>query len=216
MLLSHHPEYVMYHTVWPNGVDKCIVNCSWLFLEENANNHKNSIYEAIDFWDKTNKQDWEICEYSQLGINSKKKEIQKYYQLISEKNLNLITPFKKTQKIIGLLNKYQIKKAICTSKDFQRTKKILNKYNLKFDAIEADINNQKKGKPHPDKILSILDKLKIDKKYSVYIGDMYIDYLTAKNAKIDYLHAGWGYSKINQNVTILNSIDEVLDYVEMK
>ena len=151
-----------------------------------------------------------------LGINSKKKEIQKYYQLISEKNLNLITPFNKTQKTIGLLDKYQIKKAICTSKDFQRTKKILNKYNLKFDAIEADINNQKKGKPHPDKILSILDKLKIDKKYSVYIGDMYIDYLTAKNAKIDYLHAGWGYSKINQNVTILNSIDEVLDYVEMK
>ena len=157
-----------------------------------------------------------IAILQNLGINSKKKEIQKCYQLISEKNLNLITPFKKTQKIIGLLNKYQIKKAICTSKDFQRTKKILNKYNLKFDAIEADINNQKKGKPHPDKILSILDKLKIDKKYSVYIGDMYIDYLTAKNAKIDYLHAGWGYSKINQNVTILNSIDEVLDYVEMK
>ena len=157
-----------------------------------------------------------IAILQNLGINSKKKEIQKYYQLISEKNLNLITPFNKTQKIIGLLNKYQIKKAICTSKDFQRTKKILNKYNLKFDAIEADINNQKKGKPHPDKILSILDKLKIDKKYSVYIGDMYIDYLTSKNAKIDYLHAGWGYSKINQNVTILNSIDEILDYVEMK
>ena len=157
-----------------------------------------------------------IAILQNLGINSKKKEIQKYYQLISEKNLNLITPFKKTQKIIGLLNKYQIKKAICTSKDFQRTKKILNKYNLKFDAIEADINNQKKGKPHPDKVLSILDKLKIDKKYSVYIGDMYIDYLTARNAKIDYLHAGWGYSKINQNVTILNSMNEVLDYVEMK
>ena len=45
---------------------------------------------------------------------------------------------------------------------------------------------------------------------------MYIDYLTAINAEIDYLHAGWGYSKINQNLTILNSIDEVLDYVEMK
>ena len=157
-----------------------------------------------------------IAILQNLGINSKKKEIQKYYQLISEKNLNLIIPFKQAQKTIGLLNKYQVKTAICTSKDFQRTKKILNKYNLKFDAIEADINNQKKGKPHPDKVLSILDKLKIDKKYSVYIGDMYIDYLTARNAKIDYLHAGWGYSKINQNVTILNSMNEGLDYVEMK
>ena len=71
MLLSLHPEYVMYHTVWPDGIDKCIVNCSWLFLEESAKANRESIYEAIDFWDKTNKQDWEICEYSQLGINSK-------------------------------------------------------------------------------------------------------------------------------------------------
>ena len=27
---------------------------------------------AIDFWDKTNLEDWKICEQSQLGINSKK------------------------------------------------------------------------------------------------------------------------------------------------
>ena len=72
MLLSLHPEYVMYHTVWPNGPDKCIVNCSWLFLKESAISNKDSIYEAIDFWDKTNQQDWQICEYSQLGINSTK------------------------------------------------------------------------------------------------------------------------------------------------
>ena len=72
MLLSLHPEYVMYHTVWPNGPDKCFVDCSWLFLKESADKYKDSIFEAIDFWDETNKQDWEICEYSQLGINSKK------------------------------------------------------------------------------------------------------------------------------------------------
>ena len=54
MLLSLHPEYVMYHTVWPNGPDKCIVNCSWLFLKESAISNKDSIHEAIDFWDKTN------------------------------------------------------------------------------------------------------------------------------------------------------------------
>ena len=151
-----------------------------------------------------------------LGINSNINEIQNCYQLTSEKYFNLIVPYKKTQETISLLNKNEIKIAICTSKDSKRTKKLLSKYNLKFDAIEADDNNQKKGKPQPDQILSILNKLKIDKEYSVYIGDMYIDYLTAINAEIDYLHAGWGYSKINQNVTILNSIDEILDYVEMK
>ena len=151
-----------------------------------------------------------------LGINSNINEIQNCYQLTSEKYFNLIVPYKKTQETISLLNKNEIKIAICTSKDAQRTKKLLDKYNLKFDAIEANENNTRKGKPQPDQILSILDKLKINKKYAVYIGDMYVDYLTAKNAKIDYIHAGWGYSKINKNVTILNSINEVLNHVEIK
>ena len=31
MLLSLHPDYVMYHTISPNGVDKCDVSCTWLF-----------------------------------------------------------------------------------------------------------------------------------------------------------------------------------------
>ena len=42
------------------------------YTSDVAKSHKNSIYESIDFWDKTNKQDWDICECSQLGINSKK------------------------------------------------------------------------------------------------------------------------------------------------
>ncbi len=48
------------------------ISCSWLFsnklLEESNHNPKN----AIDFWDRTNLEDWKICEQSQLGINSKK------------------------------------------------------------------------------------------------------------------------------------------------
>ena len=28
MLISVHPEYVMYHTVWPVGIDKCRIFCS--------------------------------------------------------------------------------------------------------------------------------------------------------------------------------------------
>ncbi len=72
LLLSLHPDYIMYHLVWPMGVNKCKISCSWLFsnklLEESNHNPKN----AIDFWDKTNLEDWKICEQSQLGINSTK------------------------------------------------------------------------------------------------------------------------------------------------
>ena len=69
MLLSLHPEYVMYHTVQPDGVDKCKVECTWLF-DPSVDTEKYNPNEAIDFWDMTNKQDWYISELSQLGIQS--------------------------------------------------------------------------------------------------------------------------------------------------
>ncbi len=72
MLLSLHPEYVMYHTVWPAGVDKCIVECTLLFEKDVLEIGAHKPNEAIDFWDMTNKQDWHISELSQLGIQSKK------------------------------------------------------------------------------------------------------------------------------------------------
>ena len=72
MLLSLHPEYVMYHTVCPDGVDKCKVTCSWLFAKDVVESGKYNTKDAIDFWDMTNKQDWYISELSQLGIQSKK------------------------------------------------------------------------------------------------------------------------------------------------
>ena len=34
MLLSLHPEYVMYHTVSPKSIDKCVVSCSCLFSSD--------------------------------------------------------------------------------------------------------------------------------------------------------------------------------------
>jgi len=72
MLLSLHPEYVMYHTVWPEGIDKCKVTCSWLFSKQTVDSGEYKTSDAIDFWDMTNKQDWYISELAQLGIRSKK------------------------------------------------------------------------------------------------------------------------------------------------
>lgn len=72
LLISLHPEYVMIHTVWPENVNQCRIECSWLFSEETVNSNAFELKDAINFWDMTNHQDWEICERSQLGIQSKK------------------------------------------------------------------------------------------------------------------------------------------------
>ena len=42
---------------------------------------------------------------------------------------------------------------------------------------------------------SIIKKLNVNKKDCIYIGDTHIDYLTAKNAGIDFMFAMWGYGK---------------------
>ena len=62
----------MFHTVWPDGPQKCNIDCNWLFTKEAIINSDYQPSKAIDFWHKTNLEDWDICEQSQLGIQSNK------------------------------------------------------------------------------------------------------------------------------------------------
>jgi glycine betaine catabolism A len=78
MLLSPHPDYVMVHQVKPLSKDRSHVTCEFLIQADLPNG--SSSYEAksesaaqraAEFWDVTNRQDWEMCERSQLGIQSR-------------------------------------------------------------------------------------------------------------------------------------------------
>jgi glycine betaine catabolism A len=71
MLLSLHPDYVMFHTLWPEAPDRTRIYCSWLFHRDTLNNPKHNPEDGIQFWDMTNRQDWHICEQSQLGVQSR-------------------------------------------------------------------------------------------------------------------------------------------------
>jgi Rieske 2Fe-2S family protein len=71
MLLSLHPDYVMFHTLWPEAPDRTRVVCEWLFHPETAARPELDPSDGIDFWDMTNRQDWHICEQCQLGVASR-------------------------------------------------------------------------------------------------------------------------------------------------
>ncbi|HEU5169160.1 MAG TPA: aromatic ring-hydroxylating dioxygenase subunit alpha [Gemmatimonadales bacterium] len=71
LLLSMHPDYVMYHTVWPRDPGRTKVVCEWLFHPDTLSNPAFDPNDGIEFWDMTNRQDWHICELSQLGIRSR-------------------------------------------------------------------------------------------------------------------------------------------------
>ncbi len=71
MLLSLHPDYVMVHTIWPVSTDRTRIECEWLFHPDAATHTGFDPDAGFAFWDRTNREDWQICERSQLGIQSR-------------------------------------------------------------------------------------------------------------------------------------------------
>ncbi len=64
LLVSAHPDYVMTHRLEPLAADHTRVECAWLFPTGT-----DPAY-AVDFWDRTNRQDWAACESVQRGLSS--------------------------------------------------------------------------------------------------------------------------------------------------
>ena len=72
LLLSLHPDYVNYYLIHPVTPDHTVVESEWLFHPDTLAAADNNIRDGIEFWDLTNRQDWDIVEQSQLGIASRR------------------------------------------------------------------------------------------------------------------------------------------------
>ncbi|MEO7387347.1 MAG: aromatic ring-hydroxylating dioxygenase subunit alpha [Gammaproteobacteria bacterium] len=71
LLLSPHPDYVLTHTAWPLAPDRTRVECELLFTAEALARPGFDPADMADFWDLTNRQDWALCERTQLGAASR-------------------------------------------------------------------------------------------------------------------------------------------------
>jgi len=74
LMLSIHPDYVNYYLLTPVSVDHTRVESEWMFHPSNEGDPSFNPQDAIAFWDVTNRQDWDICEQSQLGVSSRRYE----------------------------------------------------------------------------------------------------------------------------------------------
>ena len=70
-LLSLHPDYMLTFTLWPLAVDRTDVICEWHFHPAEIAKADFDPKDAIEFWELTNRQDWELSERAQRGISSK-------------------------------------------------------------------------------------------------------------------------------------------------
>jgi phenylpropionate dioxygenase-like ring-hydroxylating dioxygenase large terminal subunit len=68
--ISIHPDYLLVHRLVPQGPDRTIVVCDWLFAPETMAAPGFDPSDAIAFWDLTNRQDWHVCELQQRGTRS--------------------------------------------------------------------------------------------------------------------------------------------------
>ena len=121
---------------------------------------------------------------------------------ITKNNLNFLKKLKK---------KYIL--ALFTSKSKKRSEKILLKNESLFK-YKIYPSNKVKGKPNPDGLNKIITLSKFKKKDAIYLGDTLYDYKASKKAKIDYLHANWGYQKISlQKVNKINNLKNIEKYL---
>ena len=73
LLLNIHPDYLMFHCLYPQSALETRIESDWLFNPSSeavlgSNFLKN---DAVEVWAKTNAEDWELCEMAQVGIGSR-------------------------------------------------------------------------------------------------------------------------------------------------
>lgn len=71
MMLSIHPDYAVWYSVLPLAADRSRVRCEWMVNPASPESAGYNIADAEEFWDRTNRQDWHICEQSQAGVSSR-------------------------------------------------------------------------------------------------------------------------------------------------
>ena len=71
LLISLHPDYLVSYRVTPVAPNRTSIECRWLFSPEDADREGFDPAFAVDFWDLTNKQDWDAIQSVQRGMSSR-------------------------------------------------------------------------------------------------------------------------------------------------
>ena len=69
LFLSLHPDFVLTHRIERVDVNMTQVVCQFLFHPASIGQANFDASGVVDFWDLTNRQDWEVCELAQAGMS---------------------------------------------------------------------------------------------------------------------------------------------------
>ncbi|REK09606.1 MAG: aromatic ring-hydroxylating dioxygenase subunit alpha [Acidobacteria bacterium] len=71
LFLSLHPDYLLVHRIDALEQDRTRIECAWYFAPESATRDDFDPTPAVEFWDQTNRQDWELCRQAHRGVTSR-------------------------------------------------------------------------------------------------------------------------------------------------
>ncbi len=74
LLINVHPEYLMFHMLFPLSAGQTQIVSVWLFNPSSIGRDDFDPDQAIEIWNKTNNEDWQVCQRQQLGVSSRKYE----------------------------------------------------------------------------------------------------------------------------------------------
>ena len=142
-------------------------------------------------------------------LDEYKKRSQKYY----DKSVQL---FPNVKEMLELLNEKNIKFGVITNKfrfatDYTYKLLGIDKLNI-FSVCADDVKNYK---PSADGIIEAMHHFGIKNKEDViYIGDCYIDYVTAQNAGVNFGYISWSPRPINKDLKVDAKITNYKDFAE--
>jgi Rieske 2Fe-2S family protein len=70
-MISLSADHVAAFTLWPNGPERTTILCDFLFHPSEMASSSFDPSDAVEFWDIVNRQDWNICEGVQRGMQAR-------------------------------------------------------------------------------------------------------------------------------------------------
>jgi glycine betaine catabolism A len=71
VLLNLLHDHVVVHRLMPDGPGRTVIICDWLFDHEVMASPGFDPMDAVEIFDIVNRQDWEVCQWTQLSMASK-------------------------------------------------------------------------------------------------------------------------------------------------
>lgn len=102
-------------------------------------------------------------------------------------------PYTGIEKVLDDLKKQGAILTVLSNKDDDAVGVLCEKYFPNVFDFTAGNRADRKRKPDPESVHSIINKYGLTTRDTVYIGDSEVDVLTAKNAQVDCVAVSWGF-----------------------